>query len=522
MLFNSYTFIVIFLPVALIIYYFASAFAVDGIRRACFVAISIVFYAFGAARFLPLLLVSAVVNFVFACAIQRYRDNERVGSVFLPIGVCLNLALLFYYKYADFALAYFYVGDNSNQASSTIILPLAISFYTFQQIGLLIDVSRNKATVQGLLQYLNFVFFFPSLISGPIVKYTETVPQIEEKPLGSEVFHNIMIGLTIFSIGLFKKAIIADSIAIYTGPVIHGVGTGEGVGFVVAWTSALLYTLQIYFDFSGYSDMAIGVARMFGVVLPLNFHSPLKSDGFVEIWRRWHMTLGRWVQSYIFQPLSVPLARFASDRNYVGLKFLSLSTFLPTIVSMIVLGVWHGPGANFFLFGLMNGLFMVINEVWQNVLKQRRKRLGLKKQPATFQRKVFARGLTLLAFVLSCVPFAYSDIDGTRLMFTSMLGLGSLGSTPSRLAAEWPFGQLGAMLLLIAGYFAVFCLPNTQQIMGRFSPCLEWDKWRQVGLPLLPWHWKATTVGAMLSGATLFAGFVFIARGSLSFIYFGF
>lgn len=521
MLFNSYLFCVLFLPVALGIYHCVSAFGRTTLRRATMVTITLAFYGFGAARFLPLLLASVFMNFVVGIAIQKAKDQGLSSRLWLFCGVFANLAILFYYKYAEVTFAFIDESIGLNWGfSEKVVLPLAISFYTFQQIGFLVDVSRDKVRVSGILQYAGFVLFFPSIISGPIVKFDETVPQIERTVISSEVWRNILIGLTIFSIGLFKKTVIADSIAVYTSPVINGVGMGESVSFLIAWSSALLYTLQIYFDFSGYSDMAIGVARMFSIILPPNFHSPLKSDGYVEIWRRWHMTLGRWVQSYIFQPLSIPFARFASARDYSGLGFMALSTYLPTVISMVILGVWHGSGINFFLFGLMNGVFMTINEVWLYLLKQRRKRLGLKKVPTGYLRKVFARGLTLFAFVLSCVPFAHTNFGGTKRMFASMAGLGAPQS--STLSADWPLGLAGAMLLILVGYTAVFCLPNTQQIMARFKPCLEWDKWKTVGVPPLRWQWSMSVPGAVFTGLTLFIGFVLIARGSMNFIYFGF
>ncbi|MBF9153040.1 MBOAT family O-acyltransferase [Novosphingobium jiangmenense] len=523
MLFNSYNFLALFLPLALVFYWLVARLPLEWGRKAALVLISLVFYGLGASRFLPVLGLSILINFAASKVIQHRVDRDRPTMLAVSVGVVLNLLLLFYYKYAEATLSFLHVDLGlTGFEVPNILLPLAISFYTFQQIGYLVDVSRKRTRSGGLLSHLGFVLFFPAMISGPIVKHSETVPQMSGRLLRIEAGYNIAIGLMIFAIGMFKKTVIADSISLYTSPVVEAVGAGGHPGFVDAWMVAFLYVLQIYFDFSGYSDMAIGVARMFGIILPLNFHSPLKSDGFVEIWRRWHMSLGRWVQTYIFQPLSVPMARFAMNRDLDGVAFNTFSTYLPTITAMVVLGVWHGPGLNYALFGLMNGVFMTVNELWAHYQKQRRKRLGIKKVPTTLSRIALARGLTVLAFVLSHVPFQSLTFEATLHMFGAMAGFSVTSPEIEAVLTAWPFGLAGAAIMLLLGYLAIFLLPNTQQIMGRFNPCLEWDKWSKVGHAKLHWEWKMRLPYAVLTGLIFFVGFAFIARGSLNFIYFGF
>ena len=521
MLFNSVSFIVLFLPLALLAYYLSARLPGRTVRQLVLIGLTLIFYALAAAKFLPVLFASIMFNFVVSSLIQRQRDRDLPTRLLVTGGVLGNIALLFYFKYAMLTLQSAGQLFGSDLIVPEIALPLAISFYTFQQIGLLVDVARKRVRLDDALSFFSFVLFFPALLAGPIVRYDETVPQIRRGPIAGETGRNILIGLTIFALGLFKKTVIADTAGLYTGPVLSAVANGTGPDIATAWITACSYTLQIYFDFSGYSDMAIGVARMLGVLLPLNFHSPLRSDGALEIWRRWHMTLGRWVQSYIFQPLSMPLARFAAARDLEGYAFMAFSTFLPTLAAMLVLGIWHGASGTMALFGLLNGIFMVVNEAWNTAVKRYRKRNKIKHPIIPLWRKTLARALTLLCFIVACVPFSASSMPAAFRMFGAMIGLGSKVATAPATQA-WPLGILGALLTLAIGYGVAFFCPNTQQIMGRFEPALEWQKWRAVAVPPLLWQWRMTAVFAVLTAVILFFGFAFVLRGSTAFIYFGF
>jgi D-alanyl-lipoteichoic acid acyltransferase DltB (MBOAT superfamily) len=252
-------------------------------------------------------------------------------------------------------------------------------------------------------------------------------PQLAVRPDRQRIAQNLLIGLVIFSFGLFKKTVFADTAALWADPVFNAAQSGGHPGFFLSWGGAFTYTLQIYFDFSGYSDMAIGVARMLGIVLPLNFYSPLRSTSISELWRRWHMTLSRFVRMYIFQPLIIPLTRTVADRGYGRWKAFSVSMLLPTFLSMLIIGTWHGPNWTYVTFGLMHGAFMCINEVYNAITRKRRR--GKQETRTT----LFVYGLlTLLAFVSAEVPFRAESMGAAWQIFAGMVGLHGLG-----ISSDW-------------------------------------------------------------------------------------
>lgn len=516
MLFNSVGFLFLFLPAVLAAFYIAGAVPVlRWAARPILIAATLFFYGMGGWSFLPLLLASTVLNFCAGHVVARVAGRPGAQRLVLVGAVVLNLLVLGYFKYFNFML------DSMNKAFGptfeieAVLLPLGISFFTFQQIGYLVDVGRGRISAGKPLDYANFVLFFPQLLAGPIVQYKETVPQFQQAPMVSAAGRNILIGLALFAIGLFKKTVVADTAGLYAGPVYAAAREGAAIGMGDTWLGAFAYLAQVYFDFSGYSDMAIGTARMFGIILPLNFHSPLRAASVVEIWRRWHITLGRWVQSYVFQPVSVPLSRFAANRGAGRWGMLGWSVVAPTIISMLIIGVWHGAGWTFVVFGLMQGLYMSVNEIWANLRRKARK--AKKGQPAPVWYRPLATGATLVAFVLTLVPFGSPDLASMNHMFAAMAGAGA-GFVAH---AGWPLGAGAAIASTLAIYAAIFWVPNSQQIMGRFEPVLEWDKWRTDAGPLAV-EWRMTTGWALATGLVLFLAIAFIMRGSAQFIYFGF
>ncbi len=514
--FNSVGFLFVLLPVSLALYHLLIA-RFDRLRQPFLVAVTLIFYAIGGSQYLLLLIASVTFNYLIARLIAGAVPGSRRAGMVLASGVIANLALLFYFKYMNFFIGNANAFLGTDMVLRTIILPLGISFFTFQQIGFLIDLSRGRFQLGRAIDYASFVLFFPQLLSGPIVKYDELTPQLRARLPRGTASANILVGLTIFAIGLAKKTVIADSIGGLAAPVFDAAAAGQTPGMAECWIAAFAYTAQIYFDFSGYSDMAIGVARMFGIVLPLNFHSPLRSTSIIELWRRWHVTLSRWAQSYIFQPLSMPMARFAAHHVPGRFAMFLLSFALPTMLSMVVIGIWHGAGWTFVLFGALQGIYMAVNEYWRQARRKKRK---ASKSAAPFFEAPLSRALTLVAFVVAVVAFRAPDLTTAGILYASMIG-GSEAGAPL-VGGTWPAGLAGAVATLALVYAIVYFAPNTQQFMARWHPVLEWEKWRKVDPPARPVEWKMTAAWAAASALILFVGFVLMMRGTTNFIYFNF
>lgn len=512
MLFNSATYLLLFLPIALILYYglFARS---ERWRQPFLIGLTILFYAIGGKAFVALLLLSVVVNYGVARWISARRHAGGSTRWPLVLGIGFDLVLLFYFKYFAAVIGGADALFGLNATLPRIALPLGISFFTFQQIGFLVDLARGRFEMKRALDYAGFVLFFPQLLAGPIVRYEELVPQLRARARGA-ASNDILIGLTIFAIGLFKKAVIADTVATLASPVFDAAATGTVPGMAACWIAAFAYTAQIYFDFSGYSDMAIGTARMFGIVLPLNFHSPLRATSIIELWRRWHITLSRWAQSYIFQPLTIPLARFAADHAPGKRGTFLLSFAVPIMLSMVVIGVWHGAGWTFVLFGVLQGLYMVVNEAWR--MAHRKARKARKGHLPAYVAPMY-QVLTLIAFVVAVVAFRAPSLDTVGRMYLAMIG----GGANSAVTA-WPGGIAGALAILAAVYAVVYLAPNTQAIMARYEPVLDWTKWHKVDPARLVVEWRLNAGWVIASALLLFAGFALMMRGTTNFIYFNF
>ena len=347
MLFNSYIFIFAFLPVTFFIYFLLQKRDLPHISRAFLVLASLFFYAYFNPIYLPIILVSMGVNYLLG----RQLSQEGSNKWFLTLGIFANLSLLGYFKYADFFL------ENINALFSTqfgllhLTLPLAISFFTFQQIAYLVDSYRKETKEYDFLHYALFVTFFPQLIAGPIVHHKEMMPQFAKRENQSMDRTNILTGFFIFSMGLFKKVVIADTFAIWA---TQGFDSATTLNLIEAWITSLSYTFQLYFDFSGYTDMAIGAALLFNIRLPINFNSPYKALSIQDFWRRWHITLSRFLKEYIYIPLGGN--RKGEFRTYTNL----FTTFL-------LGGIWHGAGWTFIFWGFLHGLALVIHRAWNKM-----------------------------------------------------------------------------------------------------------------------------------------------------------
>jgi alginate O-acetyltransferase complex protein AlgI len=433
-LFNSYTFLFAFLPLVLV------GFGLCAGRRAAWpamlflIAVSLLFYGWWDWRFVALLLASLAGNFVAATVLARL-EAPLARRALLTAGIAANLGVLGYYKYAAFAVVNFDRLFGVAWPLPQIALPLAISFFTFEQITYLVDAYRRRLPAHGLLHYAVFLTFFPRLIAGPIVRPSELLPQLlaPRRPGGPLTADagNLATGLFIFAIGLFKKAVIADPLSLWVAAVFDGDALPP---LIDAWGAALAFTLQIYFDFSGYTDMAVGLGRMFGITLPENFDSPYQARSITEFWRRWHITLSTFLRDYLYIPLG-------------GNRHGEWRTSLNLLLTMLLGGLWHGAGWTFVLWGGWHGLLLATE-------RQGRRRGWSLPGPVAW-------GLTFAAVVVGLVLFRAPSFERAGLMFAGLAGAGGLAwdSTPTAFGAhEWK-----RLLPLLA---LVWCAPNRQTIVA--------------------------------------------------------
>jgi alginate O-acetyltransferase complex protein AlgI len=489
MLFTSPEFLLVFLPVTLLGFHLLR---VAGRRQFCvpwlFLA-SMAFYAWWSPRFLILLIVSMLVNWGDAHAMARQYGARR-KALFI-FGLIWNLGILAYFKYADFFISSLDAGSGADWPLLHIVLPLGISFFTFQKIAYLADIHAGFAKPGPLSDFALFVFFFPQLIAGPIVHHSEVMPQFRAmagKEPDKDFWLETAIGLTLLLIGLVKKVCIADQLAPYATKVFDHAGGGSyRIGLLAAWQGALAYTVELYTDFSGYSDMAIGLARMFGVKLPANFNSPYKSSSIIDFWRRWHMTLSRFLRDYLYFPLG-------GNRKGTARRYLNL------MLTMLLGGLWHGAGWTYVAWGGLHGLYLLVNHAWRNLTK--------------VELPVFpAWAMTMLAVIPAWVFFRASDFASAANIVEGMFGLHGAG-TPVPGVRKGVGVILAAICLL-----ALAVLPNSQQIMRRFTPVLG-----PVEAPRGPFRslvFVPSRLTAALGAAAILA-VVLYSWGTTEFLYFQF
>ena len=524
MLFNSYEFLLAFLPVTLVGFHLALAKL--GVRAGILwlILASGFFYGWWNPRYVLLLGASMCVNYVIGMRLSRQAARGRPDRPLLALGIAGNLAVLGYFKYAGFFVDT--AGDlfGTDWSIGTILLPLAISFFTFQKIAFLVDSYRGITGEPDFLDYVLFVAFFPQLIAGPIVHYKEVIPQFARMGRRARVLDDLAVGFTIFFIGLFKKTVIADGVAVYSTPVFDAASQGASLTFVEAWGGALAYTFQLYFDFSGYSDMAIGLARMFGIRLPLNFFSPYKAESIVDFWRRWHMTLSRFLRDYLYIPLGG--GRRGGVRRYVNL-----------MIVMLLGGLWHGAGWTFVVWGGLHGAYLVINHLWRAL----RRWVWPNAPENTWWGRGTARMLTFLAVVVGWVFFRAESVGAAMSVLEGMIGANGfvlpssyghlLGPAASLLEAlGWRFDagklpyfygsfELACFALLLT---IVWCAPNTYEIMERYSPALwkdEYQRLRRGWASRL--QWRMSSGWAAASGAVAVVALFGMSQVS-EFLYFQF
>ena len=352
MLFNSYEFIFAFLPITFFIYFYLNHKRLTEASKGFLVFCSLFFYSWWNISYLPIILSSMLFNYGVGNSLNNEEGHHRFSKKsILTFGIVSNLALLGYFKYTDFMIDNFNLLTDTNLPSLDLALPLAISFFTFQQISYLVDSYRQETKEYDFLNYSLFVTFFPQLIAGPIVHHKEMMPQFAKTSNKVKNYRNIAMGLFIFSIGLFKKVVIADTFAVWA---TAGFDYVETLNLIEAWATSLSYTFQLYFDFSGYTDMAIGLALLFNIRLPINFNSPYKATNIQDFWRRWHITLSRFLKDYVYIPLG-------------GNKKGEFRTYSNLLATFIIGGIWHGAGWTFVFWGFLHGIALVIHRAWSKL-----------------------------------------------------------------------------------------------------------------------------------------------------------
>lgn len=534
MLFNSYVFIFAFLPIVFFAFFYIGKYS-HTLASLWLAAASLFFYGWWDVRFVGFLLGSVVFNYGAGYLIGHNLTRQLVSQskAQLAGAITVNLILLGYFKYANF------FAENINHFAGTmlplgeVILPLGISFFTFTQIAFLVDTCQGKVKEYNFVHYLLFVTYFPHLIAGPVLHHKEMMPQFAKRNNCHINWENVAAGISIFVLGLFKKVVIADSMADFSSPIFDAVQTGGQPMLIEAWTGALSYTLQLYFDFSGYTDMAIGLSLMFNVRLPMNFNSPYKSTSIIEFWRRWHMTLSRFLRDYLYIPLGG--SRTGKARRYYNL-----------MITMLLGGLWHGAGWTFIIWGGLHGLYLMINHAWRS-LKQR-----MNWSDGGRLTNLASGALTFLAVVVGWVFFRAENFSSAIAMLQGMIGVNGLSINPSFAQYVAAFAQklpikiysdgwgtlasldfTGAITQICLGLCLVFYFPNTRQILQRYRPTLE-DMTDPVSMDikinnplqtkLLKYtEWRPTQLQGVIYGVLFFMVLSYMASASKSeFLYFQF
>ncbi len=478
MLFNSQRFLFIFLPITMLGFHLLGRYG----RRpviAWLAGASVVFYAAWNPRFVLFLLASILVNYICARFIAAAPEDSLRRKRLLFLGVALNLLALFRFKYLFKALLLLTSTLHlSNLHPNPVLLPLGISFFTFTQISYLVDLAQGQAERQDFLSYLLFVTFFPHLIAGPILHHKEMMPQFgkarpqdDARTLDQALTPvpptrrfalksaDVSLGLTWFLMGLAKKVLIADNLAHTADLTFTHAGS---LTSTAAITGLVVYSMQLYFDFSGYSDMALGLARIFSIRFPLNFDSPYKATSVTEYWQRWHMTLTRYITLYLYNPLLLAVQRRrAAAGKKISRKslatpagFTSMVAY-PTVVTMLLTGLWHGAGLQFLIFGLIHGLYLTANQAWRH-FRQRVHNAPAPAPPTGPRRLAMMLGV-YVQVTFALIFFRSASMPSALALLRDMAGAHGLGA----------FGSLLDGALAFALFPVVWFLPNTQQILGQ-------------------------------------------------------
>lgn len=459
MIFSTYQFIFLFLPITFFGYFILNRFRYYSVAKIWLVIASLYFYGQGSPAFFPFFLASITGNYIIGTAMTRMEGNQSVQrKLLLGIGLAGNIALLGYYKYTDFFIENYNLLTGSDYALKHIALPIGISFFTFQLIAFLVDSYRGETKQYDIINYLLFITFFPQLIVGPIIHHAEIVPQFEDEKNLKLNYDNIAKGIFLFSIGCAKKILLADPMTTNAQSFFNSVPASPDL--LLTWFSSIEYTISYYFDLSGYADMAIGLGLMFNIQIPQNFDSPYKARNFQDYWRRWHITLSRFLSTYIFRSV---YKRDCKWRNY----------YIATMVTFFVSGFWHGAGWTFVVWGLVNGFFVCVAS-WM-----KRKGWSL---PSWL-----AYPLTAVGVILARVLFVSSSFTDAWNVYKGMVNFASLGSgLTAALSSVWNFVRWhkSSGLILVIGIIICWFLPSSKKMTEKFKPNL-WTALYAGGLMLI-------------------------------------
>ena len=460
MLFNSYGFIFAFLPISFFVYFYLNKKRLTTAAKAWLVFTSLFFYSWWNIMYLPLILISILFNYTITNTMIEYDKSRRKyfsKKSLLHAGLLFNIGLLVYFKYMDFFISNTNTISGSDIELLHIALPLAISFFTLQQITFLIDSYEGLVKEKNFLDYTIFVSFFPQLIAGPIVHHKEMMPQFANVRNKVKNYKNIAIGLFIFSIGLFKKVVIADTFAVWA---TQGFDVATSLNLFEAWTTSLSYTFQLYFDFSGYTDMAIGAALLFNIRLPQNFNSPYKATSMIDFWNRWHMTLTNFITTYIYTPII---------RSFNKLTFHK--AMIATVITFLIAGLWHGASWMFVIFGGLNGLGIVVNHYWKIKIKIKINKIlawlitfnFVNITFVFFRAKEWNDAIKVLSSMFSLENIVLPDRLENKLSFLSSYGI-EFGAWAKNIS-----GDFWTVIWIIIGFALVLIFNNSIQRINNFQ-----------------------------------------------------
>ena len=445
MIFSTYKFIFLFLPVTFSVYFFLNHFRFFSLSKIWLVICSLFFYSQGSPAFFPFFFASITGNYLFGMAMVKTEGNSGIQKKLLfAAGLAGNIGLLGYYKYTDFFIENYNLLTGSDVALKHIVLPIGISFFTFQLIAFLVDCYRGETEQYDFISYLLFITFFPQLIVGPIIHHAEIVPQFERKENLKLNYENIALGLFLFSLGCAKKILLADPLTTDAQSFFNAVPANPTM--LQSWFSSIEYTISYYFDLSGYADMAIGLGWLFNMHIPQNFDSPYKARNFQDYWRRWHITLSRFLSAYIFRSV---YKKEVPWRNY----------YVATMVTFLVSGFWHGAGWTFVVWGLINGLLVCI----ASAMKRRNWKLPF----------LTAFLMTAAGVVIMRVLFVSSSFPDAWHVYSGMLNFRSLGSSLGeavRSITHFVISHRGIGLRLTVALGICWFMPNSKTMEERFHP----------------------------------------------------
>ena len=452
MLFNSYSFLFIFLPISLIIFYLISLINRKQITIISIIISSLIFYSVHNLNYLYLFIFSITVNYYFGYALSKSvnKKNKSRQLFFLKTGVIFNILLLFIFKYFNFFIDNLtFFGINLPQFD--ILLPIGISFYTFQQIGFLVDIYKEDSKICNFFEYASFVSFFPQLIAGPIVHHADFLNQIRSSKYKPNDNNKISLGIIIFIFGLFKKIIIADTLSLrIVEPFYNYLAKGNEASILTAWIGTFSYTMQIYFDFSAYSEMAIGLGLLYGITLPINFNSPFQSHSLIDYWGRWNITLSNFISSYVYLPIFQKISN--NSRKFFTNHLVSI------FIAMTISGLWHGASWNFVLWGIIHGIALALNHL-------------LKVKKIFLQMPIYLKRIILMIFInTSFVLFKVSDLSLIKSVIFSLFNIKKILNLDLRglFDLQISFNLNHLIFFVLISIIVLFC-PSTLNILGYQS-----------------------------------------------------